>query len=105
MRLSSAVPIDLEKLEAFCRKWGIRELALLGSAVRDDDGPDRDLDFLVTFAADTTWGLLDHAAMERELSALAGRPVDLVSRRAVERSHNWIRRQAILASARVLHAA
>jgi uncharacterized protein len=99
------VDLDREKLAAFCRKWEICELALFGSALRDDFRPDSDLDFLVTFAPSATWSLLDHAAMERELSELTGRPVDLVSKRAIERSHNWIRRRSILESAQVLYAA
>jgi predicted nucleotidyltransferase len=43
--------------------------------------------------------------MEQELSAILGRGVDLVSKRAVERSANWIRRQAILGSAEVVYVA
>jgi len=102
-----AMPLDWkrERIESFCRKWSIRELALFGSALREDYRPDRDLDFLVTFSPSAEWGLLDHAAMERELAEIVGRPVDLVSRRAVERSKNWIRRKAILESAQVLYAA
>jgi uncharacterized protein len=42
---------------------------------------------------------MDHVAMEEELAGLAGRKVDLVSQRAIERSSNWIRRKAILESA------
>lgn len=103
--MTMPVVISPDKLEAFCRKWQIRELALFGSALRDDFRPDSDLDFLVTFAPSATWGLLDHAAMERELAELTGRSVDLVSRTAVERSHNWIRRRAILEAAKVLYAA
>ena len=99
------VEISRDGIEAFCRKWQIHELALFGSALRDDFRPDSDLDFLVTFAPGATWGLLDHAVMERELAELTGRSVDLVSKRAIERSHNWIRRRAILESAKVLYAA
>lgn len=88
-----------EKIAEFCRRWKIKELRLFGSAVRDDFGPESDVDFLVTFAPDAQWSLLDHAVMEEELSGLLGRKVDLVSRRAVERSSNWIRRKAILESA------
>jgi predicted nucleotidyltransferase len=57
-------------------KWGICELALFGSAVRDDFRPDSDLDFLVSFSPNVAWGLLDHAAMEREFAEIVGRPVD-----------------------------
>ena len=88
-----------EKIAEFCRRWKIKELRLFGSALRNDFGPESDVDFLVTFAPDAQWSLLDHAVMEEELSGLLGRKVDLVSRRAVERSSNWIRRKAILESA------
>ncbi len=86
-------------------KWRIRERARCGSAARDDVRPDSDLDFLVGFSPSVAWGLLGHLAMERELAEIVGRPVDLVSRKAVERSHDWIRQKAILESAQVLDAA
>ncbi|MCX7012067.1 MAG: nucleotidyltransferase domain-containing protein [Candidatus Sumerlaeota bacterium] len=102
-----SVRFDLpsEKLAAFCRKWKIVELAVFGSAVRDDFGPQSDIDFLARFADDAGWSLFDHAQMEIDLSALLGREVDLVSRRAIERSRNWIRRQSILESTEVVYAA
>jgi uncharacterized protein len=53
----------------------------------------------VTFQPDADWGLLDHATMEEEPGALFGRRVDLVSRRAIERSANAIRRASILETA------
>jgi predicted nucleotidyltransferase len=93
------------ELAALCRRWKITELALFGSALRQDFGPASDIDLLVSFAADADWGLLDYARMEQELAALLGRRVDLVSRRAVERSANWIRRGEILATAQVVYAA
>jgi predicted nucleotidyltransferase len=59
----------------------------------------RDVDLLVTFAPDASWGLFEHERMERELSELVGRDVDLVSRRAIEASGNALRRSAILSGA------
>ena len=99
------IPIERARVEAFCRKWKITELALFGSVLRDDFRPDSDVDVLVSFAPDADWSLLDHMAMEEELAGILGRKVDLVSRRAVERSANRIRRQAILSSAEVVYAA
>jgi hypothetical protein len=93
------IPIPNERLADFCRRWKISELRLIGSALRADFRPDSDLDLLVSFASDADWSLLDHVAMEEELSGILGRKVDLVSRRAIERSSNWIRRKAILESA------
>ena len=73
--------------------------------LREDFGPDSDIDLLVTFQPDAEWSLFDHLQMTGELAAIIGRDVDLVSRRAVERSHNWIRRRAILDSSRPFYDA
>ena len=90
---------DRVRLTAFCQRWRIAELAFFGSVLRDDFRPDSDVDVLVTFAPNAAWGLLDFVAMRDELSAILGRQVDLVTRRSVENSDNWIRREAILSSA------
>lgn len=97
------LPID--RLAEFCRRWDIVRLEVFGSALRDDFGPESDLDFLFTFAPESRHGLLDLMAAEEELEKMLGRPVDLVSRPGIERSRNWIRRREILDSARLLYAA
>jgi predicted nucleotidyltransferase len=56
----------------------------------------------VTFAPDANWGLLEHVQMQQELQALLQRNVDLISKRALEQSENWLRRKEILDSAQVL---
>ena len=99
------LPIPWDRLEAFCRKWGIVELALFGSVLRDDFGPESDVDVLVRYAPDATHSLFDFADRQEELAEIFGRPVDLVSRKAIERSENPFRRKAILDSARVVYAA
>ncbi len=103
--MPTAIIIDPEEIADFCRRWKISELALFGSVLRDDFRPDSDVDVLVSFAKETNWTLLDHIAMAEELSRLVDRKVDLVSRRAIERSRNWIRREAILAAAEPIYAA
>src|SRR5579883_1140844 len=97
--MRSEIPIPREQFDEFCRRWRIAELRVFGSALRDDFRQDSDLDLLVTFAPDADPSLLDHVAMEEELTSIVGRKVDLVSQRAIERSSNWIRRSAILESA------
>ena len=94
-----------QDLAAFCKRWQIAELALFGSVLRDDFGPESDIDVLVSFLPEAKHGLLDLVAMEEELGRLLGRKVDLVSRRGIERSRNYIRRRAILDSAKVIYAA
>ena len=95
-----AIDLPEQAVGEFCRCWKISEMSLFGSALRDDFGPDSDVDVLVSFAPDADWSLFDHLRMEEELSGILGRKVDLVSRRAVERSTNWIRKKAIIESAR-----
>lgn len=103
--MSPHVQIETRALEAFCRRWKIVEISLFGSVLRDDFGPESDVDVLVTFATDARWTLFDYGDMQEELATLFGHPVDLVNRRAVEASPNWIRRRAILESAELLYAA
>lgn len=105
--MADGVRIDIpeDKIADFCRRWKINELALFGSVLREDFRPDSDVDILVTFAPDAAWSLFDHVDMEDELEHILGRAVDMVSRRGIERSRNPFRRNAILASARVVHAA
>jgi len=99
------IPVDNGRLTDFCQRWKIVELGFFGSVLREDFGPGSDVDVLAAFAPDAPWGLLDHVQMEEELSELLGRKVELVSRRAVERSPNWIRRRAILESAEPYYVA
>jgi len=82
-----------------------RELALFGSALRDDFKSGSDVDLLVSFKADAQWSLLDHVSMQEELEDVFERKVDLVSRRGLERSQNYIRRNEILNSAKVIYDA
>lgn len=103
--MNSRIALDHDKITDFCRRWKIVELALFGSALRDDFHPGSDVDFLVSFAPDANWSLLDHVTMEEEISGILGRKVDLVSRRAIERSDNWIRRKSILESAQPYYVA
>jgi predicted nucleotidyltransferase len=97
--IHEAVPFPRHELEAFCQRWKIHELALFGSVLRGDFDANSDIDLLVSFSEDAKWSLFDHVQMEIDLSRLFNRDVDLVSKRAVEKSSNWIRRREILESA------
>src|SRR3954453_16846517 len=83
-----------DRIAEFCRRWKIRELAVFGSFLRDDFRPDSDLDFLYSFSPDADWTLFDLVTMDQELAAILGHPVDLVARKSIESSENWIRRRA-----------
>jgi uncharacterized protein len=101
----TVVNLPKDRLAEFCRRWDIVRLEVFGSALRDDFGPESDIDFLVTFAPEARRSLFDLIGAEEELSQMLGRKVDLVSRPGVERSRNWIRRREILGTARLLYAA
>jgi uncharacterized protein len=98
------ISLPKEQLESFCRKWKIAELALFGSVLREDFKPDSDVDILVTFEENANWGLFEHSEMEEELSQLLGKKVDLVSRRGIESSRNWIRKKEILGNRERIYA-
>ncbi len=97
--------LDESQLKFFCAKWKISRLAVFGSVVRGEARRSSDLDVLVDFSADARWSLFDHQHMEDELAVLAGRKVDLVSRRGLMASRNELRKQAILESSELVYAA
>ena len=99
------IELPSDGIATFCECWKIVEFALFGSVLSDDFRPDSDVDVLVTFAPEARWILLDFVRMKQDLETILARKVDLVSRRGVEASHNYIRRQAILSSAQVVHVA
>ncbi len=103
--MTAQVDIPREKIVDFCGRWQVNELALFGSVLRDDFGPDSDVDVLVRFTSDARRTLFDLVRMEEELKSILGREIDLVSREAIEKSRNYIRRKAILESAEIVYAA
>ena len=102
MNANGSVP--QEEIAAFCERWGVSEFALFGSVLRDDFTEKSDVDVMVEFAPGRTPGLA-FVTMADELEELFGRKVDLVTREAVERSPNYIRRKAVLESAQVVYVA
>ena len=94
--------LPMSGIAEFCRRWKIQELAVFGSVLRADFDSESDIDVIVTFDDDADWSLLDHIRMQQELQALLQRDVDLVTRRAVEKSQNWVRRKEILSTASVI---
>lgn len=105
--IKNKIRIDVpnEKIAEFCQKWKITEFSLFGSVLREDFRQDSDIDVLVTFGEKAKHTLFDLVHMEDELKQIFGRKVDLVSRRGIESSRNYIRRNAILNSAEVIYAA
>lgn len=99
------ISIERDRIEAFCRRWQVAELALFGSVLREDFRPDSDVDVLVRFLPEASHSLLDLVRMQEELEGILGRKVDPVEKSAIERSRNYIRRKAILSSLETVYAA
>jgi len=99
--MQERISIDRKRIAAFCRRHHIRRLALFGSVLRDDFGPDSDVDVLVEFEPEHVPGLLRLARMERELSPLLdGRKVDIRTPQDLSRYF----RDEVLAAAEVHYA-
>lgn len=96
------IQVPMERVEAFCRRWGVREFSLFGSVLRDDFGPESDIDVLVTFDETSEVSLMEWGPMLDELRGIFGRSVDLVEKAAIK---NPLRRRYILEGSRVLYAA
>ncbi len=97
----SPLGIPRDALEALCRRFGVRELCVFGSAARGELAPESDLDLLVSFDADRAVGFLMLARLQRELQELFGRNVDLVPKAGLKP----LIRSEVLAHSRVLYAA
>ena len=94
------IEIDKERIARFCRRHRIRRLALFGSVLRDDFGPDSDVDVLVEFEDGHVPGLA-FFAMQAELSGILGRKVDLNTMQFLSRHF----RDDVLAEAEPQYAA
>jgi len=98
--MPAAIGIDQDLIAEFCKRHSIVELALFGSVLREDFGPDSDIDVLVTFAPNRTPGFVRLHHIENELSEfLGGRHLDLVTKKFL----NHRIRSEVLADAEVLY--
>ena len=97
----NGVEFDPAKIADFCRRHGVRRLSVFGSILRDDFGPDSDVDVLVEFDPATRASLFDLGGMLMELRDMLGRDVDL---RTPEDLSKYFR-ENVVAEARALYAA
>ncbi|WP_069791024.1 nucleotidyltransferase family protein [Cyanobacterium sp. IPPAS B-1200] len=87
---------EITDVSRVCQQWQIIELALFGSVLRDDFNQNSDIDLLVTFAEEAKITFFDLDTIEYQFSLLFNRAVDVVTKRSIENSHNWIRKNNVL---------
>ncbi|MDI6770136.1 MAG: nucleotidyltransferase family protein, partial [Anaerolineales bacterium] len=84
------IRVPKAKIAEFCKRWNISEFAIFGSALRGDFRQDSDVDVLVSFTPQAHVTLFDMVHMQDELKAIFGREVDLISKRGVVNSRNYL---------------
>lgn len=102
--MTKRLPIELPSdavLDDLCRRYGIKELALFGSATREDFCSDSDLDILVEFQPGVRNGLFAFVRLQQELETIFGRKVDLVPKDGLKP----VIRDHVIESSWVIHAA
>ena len=93
--------VDSASLAEVCRRYGVKELSLFGSAVRGEMRPESDLDIIVEFEPGVRVGLIKFESLIEELEALAGRRIDLVTKRGLK---PWVRPE-VFKDARIIYKA
>jgi predicted nucleotidyltransferase len=98
-----ALILPMVRIAGFCRDWQIQELYVFGSILRDDFSEGSDIDFVYKLLPNASWSFRDLLSAEQALSVIVGRAVDLVSCNSIERDRNWLRRESILGSMKLVY--
>ena len=97
-----AIALPKTAIANFCERWKIEEFYLFGSILRDDFHAESDVDVMVTFQPNHSWGF-EIVDMKAELEDLFVRKVDFMTKKSIENSHNDIRRKEILSTAELVY--
>ena len=95
------ISIPKRRIQQFCQRYDVQRMALFGSVLNENFRPDSDVDVLVSFAPNAHVGFLTLSRMQRELSKLFKRPVDLVPMDGLKP----VIRDAVLSNIEVVYAA
>ncbi len=102
----SGIRLPNDRIASLCEKYQVEELSVYGSVLRDDFGPDSGVDFLVVYKdGDAGPWMSKVFDLEKDLTSLLGRKVEVATRGGVEQSANWMTQRAILDSAQVVYRA
>jgi hypothetical protein len=93
-------PNMLKAIKDLCERYRVKELSVFGSALRGDFSTASDIDLLVEFEAGAQIGFITLSKMQRELSGILHRPVDLIPKKGLKPKI----RESVLSSAKVLYA-
>jgi len=96
------IDLPIQRIEEFCRRYGVQEFALFGSVLREDFGPDSDVDVMLQFAPGHGFTFENTPDIQDELQAMFKRRVDVIEK---ARIRNPIRRAAIMSGYQVVYAA
>jgi predicted nucleotidyltransferase len=97
--INTQIDLPLDQIVAFCERYPIQKLSLFGSVLREDFGPDSDIDVLVEFEPAAKIGYFEMADMQFELETILGRPVDLLTPGALSQYF----KQKVLDTAQVIY--
>ena len=97
----NGVFIDNDELVRLCKKYGVKELSVFGSSIRDDFHEESDVDFLISYLNEWDNTLLDMVRLKDELSVMINRKTDLIEKEALK---NPIRKKIIISTAEVIYA-
>lgn len=100
--MENKLKYELTRINEFCQRWKVRELAFFGSILRNDFTDNSDIDLLISFAPDATWSLIDFLTMKYQLEDIFGREVDLVEKEGLR---NPYRRRSILKEKEIIYDA
>ena len=91
MVVATGIDVPMKRIEAFCQRFGVEELALFGSILREDFGPDSDVDIMLKFRPGHGFTFENTPEIQDELESIFGRRVDVIE---MGRIRNPIRRRA-----------
>lgn len=93
-----------EQIKYFCKQWNITEFSLFGSVLTEKFNENSDVDVLVSFKENTSYGFFELARMKEDLEKIFGKKVDLLTKRGLDNSSNYFRNRSILSNIKLIYA-